>query len=136
MKEPRPTSRLPLVMGLLGVVLILAVCAAFVVGLMRAQERERAGPATANATVGHWAVSVTVEPRGTFEVTMRHLEAPPSAPPTIVLSMAGMGSTPLAVRPLMNGAYGASGSLSMQGDWRLIVEDGDSTAEIPLPPAE
>lgn len=129
----RPASRLPLYLGLGGVLMVMVVCIAFVVGLVRAQQREQELPATARTTVGHWLVLVTVEAGGAFEVKLRHSEAATAALPSVALNMAGMGATPLVVRPLSDGAYGASGTLSMQGDWRLIVEDRDSTAEIPLP---
>lgn len=134
MSPSRSPNRVPLIMGLVAVVAVMGLCAAFVIGLLRTQERERAAPATGSATVGHWSVAVSFQPGGNaFQVVLRHLDALPATPPSVTLTMAGMGSTALAVRPLTNGIYGASGSLSMRGDARLIVEDGDSTAEIPLP---
>lgn len=132
MSSARP-SRLPLLAGLAGVLVTLIVCGAFIVGLLRAQDRERAAPPMASTIVGHWTVDVAGEPSGSFTVTLRHGATSPPALPVVTLGMAGMPSTVLAVRPLMNGAYGANGKLPMSGDWRLIVEDGDSTAEIPLP---
>lgn len=132
MSAARSPCRLPLIMGLVSVFVIMGLCLAFVVGLLRAQERERAAPGSTTATVGHWSVVVSLRSAHTFDVTLRHLQVEPAAAPAVTLSMGGM-STPLAVQPLMNGTFGASGTLSMQGDWRLIVEDGDSTAEIPLP---
>lgn len=133
MSTPSRSSRIPLLMGLVGVFLVMGLSLAFVIGLLRTQERERAAPTAVTATVGHWEVLVVQHPTRHFDVTLRHLETSPSAPPTVTLSMPGMTSTRLAVQPLVNGSYAASGSLSMQANGRLIVEDGDSTAEIPLP---